>query len=59
MEYQLTLVKSFEEFWDKTVTPFGDILFGHQIIENYDGIVNVKHTVALDSKDQQHLEFLS
>ena len=59
MEYQLTLVKPFEEFWDKTATPFGDILFGHQIIENDDGTVNVKHTVALDSKDQQHLEFLS
>ena len=29
MEYQLTLVKPFEEFWDKTATPFGDILFGH------------------------------
>ena len=26
MEYQLTLVKPFEEFWDKTATPFGDIL---------------------------------
>ena len=34
MEYQLTLVKPFEEFWDKTKTPFGDILFGHQIIDN-------------------------
>ena len=52
-------LKPFEEFWDKTATPFGDILFGHQIIENDDGTINVKHTVALDSKDQQHLEFLS
>ena len=59
MEYQLTRVKSFEEFWDKTETPFGDILFGHQIIDNNDGSVNIKHTVALDSEDKQHLEFLS
>jgi len=58
MEYQLTLVKPFEEFWDKTATPFGDILFGHQIIENNDGTVNVKHTISLDSEDKQHLEFL-
>lgn len=58
MEYQLTLVKPFEEFWDKTKTPFGDILFGHQIIDNNDGSVNIKHTVILDSEDEQHLEFL-
>ena len=59
MEYQLTLVKPLEEFWDKTATPVGDILFGHQIIENNDGTVNVKHTVSFDSEDKQHLEFLS
>jgi hypothetical protein len=59
MEYQLTLVKPLEEFWDKTATPFGDILFGHQIIENNDGTVNVRHTVSLDSEDKKHLEFLS
>ena len=59
MEYQLTLVKPFEEFWDKTKTPFGDILFGHQIIDNNDGSVNIKHTVTLDSEDKQHLKFLS
>ena len=58
MEYQLTLVKPFEEFWDKTKTPFGDILFDHQIIDNNDGSVNIKHTVILDSEDEQHLEFL-
>ena len=51
-------VKPFEEFWDKTETPFGDILFGHQIIDNNDGSVNIKHTVILDSEDEQHLEFL-
>ena len=59
MEYQLTLVKTFEEFWDKTKTPFGDILFGHQITDNNDGTVNVKHTVSLYSEEKQHLEFLS
>ena len=58
MEYQLTLVKPFEEFWDKTATPFGDILFGHQIMENNDGSVTVKHSVSLDSEGKQHLEFL-
>ena len=58
MEYQLTLVKPFEEFCDKTETPLGDILFGHQIIDNNDGSVNIKHTVILDSEDEQHLEFL-
>ena len=59
MEYHLTLVRPFEEFWDKTGTPFGDILFGHQIINNNDGSVNIKHTVILDSEDEQQLEFLS
>ena len=59
MEYKLTLVKPVEEFWDKTETPFGDILFGHQIIDNNDGSVNIKHTVILDSEDEKHLEFLS
>ena len=58
MEYQLTLVKPLEEFWDKTATPFGDILFGHQIIDNNDGSVIIKHSVSLDSEDIQHLEFL-
>ena len=59
MEYELTHVKVFEEFWDKTATPFGDILFGHQIIDNNDGSVIIKHSVSLDSEDIQHLEFLS
>jgi len=58
MEYELTHVKVFEEFWDKTATPFGDILFGHQIIDNNDGSVIIKHSVSLDSEDIQHLEFL-
>ena len=58
MDYQLTLVKAFEEFWDKTATPFGDILFGHQIMENNDGSVTIKHSVSLDSEGKQHLEFL-
>ena len=58
MDYQLTLVTAFKEFWDKTATPFGDILFGHQIMENNDGSVTVKHSVSLDSEDKQHLEFL-
>lgn len=59
MEYKLTLVRPFEEFWDKTETPFGDILFGHQMIDNNDGSVNIKHTVILGSEDERHLEFLS
>ena len=59
MKYKHTLVRPFEEFWDKTETPFGDILFGHQIIDNNDGSVNIKHTVILDSEDERHLEFLS
>ena len=53
------IIEPFEEFWDKTETPFGDILFGHQILDNNDGSVNIKHTVILDSEDEQHLEFLS
>ena len=53
------LSQNYTLFWDKTETPFGDILFGHQIIDNNDGSVTIKHTVTLDSEDQQHLEFLS
>ena len=33
-----------------TVTTLGDL--------NNDGSVNIKHTVILDSEDEQHLEFL-
>ena len=56
MEYELTHVKVFEEFWDKTATPFGDILFGHQIIDNNDGSVIIKHSVSLDSEYKKDSE---
>lgn len=49
MEYLLTSVKENEEFWDKTDTPIGSIYFGHEIIENDDDTVNIKHTVRLET----------
>ncbi|NMS89228.1 polyketide cyclase [Clostridioides difficile] len=49
MEYILTSVEEFKEFWDKTDTPLGSIFFGHEIFENSDGTVNIKHTVRLES----------
>ncbi len=50
LKYFLTSVKDFREFWDSTLTPMGDILFGHEIFENGDGTVNVRHTVKLQSE---------
>lgn len=49
MEYTLTLVKEYQEFWDKTDTPFGSIYFGHEIIENDVNSVNIKHIVKLET----------
>ena len=57
MEYQLTLVKPLEEFWDKTATHSVIFFLVIKLLENNDGTVNVKHTVSLDSEDKQHLEF--
>ncbi|MBC1376300.1 polyketide cyclase [Listeria farberi] len=49
MEYVLTSVKLFQEFWDKTDTPLGSIFFGHEIFEISTDRVNIKHTVKLAS----------
>ncbi|TYU83819.1 polyketide cyclase [Listeria monocytogenes] len=49
MEYVLTSVKEFQEFWDKTDTPMGSIFFGHEIIEISNDSINIKHTVKLAS----------
>lgn len=50
LNYLLTSVKDPREFWDSTSTPMGDILFGHEIFENGDGTVNVRHTVRLQGE---------
>ena len=59
MEYLLTSVKENEEFWDKTVTPIGSILFGHEIISN-NTTVHSKHTVRLETDEinNEKLNFL-
>jgi len=56
MAYTLTTVIENEAFFDKTSTPFGDIYFKHQIIEENDGIY-VKHSVQLQT-DEVTLEKL-
>lgn len=60
MEYLLTSVKEYQEFWDKTDTPFGNIYFGHEIITNDDKSVNIKHTVRLETDviNDEKLSFL-
>lgn len=60
MEYALTLVTEQQEFWDKTDTPFGSIHFGHEIVEESDGFVSIKHTVRLESDriTEESLAFL-
>ncbi|MGL5436971.1 MAG: hypothetical protein ACRDBO_16610 [Lachnospiraceae bacterium] len=50
MEYVLTSVKEYQEFWDKTDTPLGSIFFGHEIFEINNESVNIKHTVKLVSE---------
>lgn len=60
MDYLLTSVIEYEEFWDKTDTPMGAIYFGHEITEMEMGIVSVKHTVRLDNEEitTQNVDFL-
>ena len=58
MDYQLTLVTAFEDFGIKQPLLLVTFFFGHQIMENNDGSVTVKHSVSLDSEDKQHLDFL-
>lgn len=58
MEYTLVGVKEHEMFCDKTSTPFGDLFFNHQIIEEAGG-VQIKHSVRLDSEATfEHVGFL-
>ncbi len=49
MKYSLTLVTDQQEFWNKSETPFGSICFGHEITEEANGAVCVKHTARLES----------
>lgn len=60
MEYLLTSVKENQEFWDKTDTPMGSIYFGHEIFENNDNSINIKHTVKLESDviNEEKINFL-
>lgn len=59
MEYSLTSVKESSEFWDKTDTPMGSIYFGHEISENGDSSVNVRHTVRLECGDDGNMEIVA
>lgn len=60
MEYHLTSVQEYQEFWDKTDTPVGSIYFGHEITVHNDESVHIRHTVRLetDSADDQKVGFL-
>ncbi|UWD49630.1 polyketide cyclase [Clostridioides difficile] len=60
MEYLLTSVKENQEFWDKTDTPMGSIYFGHEIFENKDNSISIKHTVRLESDiiNEEKVNFL-
>ncbi len=49
LKYLLTSVVEQQEFWNKSDTPFGSIHFGHEITEEAEGIVSVKHTARLES----------
>ncbi len=53
MDYTLTTVIENELFCDKTSTPFGDIYFDHQILEEKDGIY-VRHSVQLQTEEVTH-----
>lgn len=48
LEYQLTQVKEYESFWDTTKTPFGNVMFGHEIKEIDPHKVYITHTVGLE-----------
>lgn len=60
MDFLLTSVKEYQEFWDKTETPMGSICFGHEIFEESDGTSAVKHTVKLDCEEitAENINFL-
>ena len=50
LEYTLTKVIQNQRFCDRTPTPFGDVFFDHQILEEADS-VHIKHTVRLDTQE--------
>lgn len=59
LTFELTSVVPLREFWDKTETPLGTLLFGHELLETADGI-RVRHTVRLESANSgpEQLAFL-
>lgn len=59
MEFILTSVIKYAEFWDKTVIPMGSIVFGHTISEE-NGKIFIKHTVRLENamETAENIEFL-
>lgn len=50
MEYTLVSVIENQTFWVKTKTPFGSLLFGHEIHEIDANNVQIKHIVRLESE---------
>lgn len=59
MQYTLSKVIANKEFWDKTETPMGSVCFGHQILEEANGVF-IQHIVRLDSTEitSEKIDFL-
>lgn len=59
LEYTLTQVVENKIFCDKTTTPFGDLYFNHQLLDETDGVY-IQHSVCLDTTEitKEKLGFL-
>ena len=53
----LTHVDEMKEFWDKTTMPFGDLIFGHKIIEENNSIF-IEHIVKLENNNNNRKDLI-
>lgn len=58
IHFTLSSVIKNQEFWDKTTLPFGELIFGHQII-SVDEKIYIKHIVRLKAVcNETNVKFL-
>lgn len=51
LDFTLVEVRENQCFSDLTATPFGNVLFEHEILENPDGTISLRHSVSLTDSD--------
>ena len=60
LDFTLVEVRENQYFSDLTATPFGNVLFEHEILENPAGSISLRHSVSLTDGDmtEEALAFL-